>query len=137
MFKTSYRFFLKGHAKVPKTNSCKISAYRNTNILDFLKLYGKTHSIASSFFSVIYFGNFFPYKQLANNQGQATILLTKKTLAFKFSGNKTRARVLLTSVRSSPIKVMPPKDDLFIAKSTEDHDPHFGLKILQAKKRFS
>ena len=43
-------------------------------------------------------------------------------------------------VRSSPMKVMHSKDDLLIAKSTKvlgDHDAHFGLKILQAKRRVS
>lgn len=48
--------------------------------IGFLKLHDKNHSIASSFFSFIYF---VPYKQLANNQRQAVRLLTdKENLSF-------------------------------------------------------
>ena len=106
----------------------------NTNTLDFLKLYGKNHSIASSFFAFTYFGNFVSYKQSANNQRKAATLLTNKTYAVKFSWNKnTRACLTYLGTILAQESYALKRRLIHIAKSTEDHDPHFGLNIPQAK----
>lgn len=92
----------------------------NTNTLDFLKLYGKKSLHREFFpFAFTYFGKFVSYKQLANNQCKAARLPRGdywqiKPMLLNSVETKTRARVLITSVRSSPRKVMHSKDDLFI-----------------------